>query len=336
MALFSSSSSISLGMAFTDAQVLAVRLDQEQGILLNAKPISPETMQNGIIQNEQDVVTALVGVLGKDDLGASGEGNTPEAVAAPVAQKKWWEKLLRRKSKVTGSGETGAAICIPPQAVYTALFAIPTVVGKDVESEVIERIQKTLPIAVEDIMVTWRQVGKSEDSQHVAVAGVSKSYLAQYESLCQRQKLRLESVSTPASIIWLAAAENQKENAILINRLPNMSATSTFMYNHWPIDELVLPAGYSLEDQVKETKQMIEEQAGTNGIVPRRIVFIGPEEDFTYLQEQGGFDVPIEKTTFAVPERMLGYELGLFSILSARKDKLMNMLATVPLADSEE
>lgn len=325
-------------MAFTSTNVLTVKLDQEQGILLNQKEISPETMLNGVIQNEQDVVTALVSVLSKDEIAASENAEKPETANKPVPQieKKWWKKLLFfQKKVVANTGETGAAVCIPPEAVYTALLSIPTVVGKNLEEEVIERIQKTFPINVDDIMVTWRQVGKTEDSQHIAIAGMNKSYLAQFEALCGRQKIRLESVSTPASIIWLAAAEHQKENAVLLSRLPGMSVFSSFMYNHWPVDELTLPNGHSLEEHVAETKQMIEEQANIHGIVPRRIVYIGPDEDFAYLQNEADFDVPVERTTFAVPERMHGYELGLFSILSARKDKLLNMLATVPLSDED-
>lgn len=330
MPLFSSNK-ISLGLAFTDTNVLAVRLDPEQGILLNTKDISPESMVNGVIQNEQDVLSALVEVAGKTE-----DVSTPENPQVPVINDvedmPWWKKIFRRKDASLSSGENGAAICVPPSSIYTALFSIPTVVGKDIEGEILERIQKNIPINSEDMVVTWRQLGKTDDDQHVGVAAMSKAYLRQYESLCTRQKLRLEAISTPSSVIWLAAAEHQKQNAILINRLPGMSATSAFMYNHWPIDELVVPKGFSLEEQVKQTKQMIEEQASIHGILPRRIVFIGSDEEFAALQ-QSGFDVPVERTTFAVPERMHGYELGLFSILSARKDVLVNMLSAVALVE---
>ena len=334
MQLFSSNS-ISLGIAFTDTNVFAVRLDQEKGILLNKHDISPETMLHGVVQNEQDVVEALVHVLGKtEELAKSTEDKTQPKPPQQEVPLKWWQKILQRKNALNTSGDTGAAVCVPPDAVYTALFAIPTIVGKDLQEEVLDRIYKNIPIQPEDMLVTWRQVGKSDDDQHIAVAAMSKTYLRQIESMCSRQKVRLAAISTPASVVWLAAAEKQKENAILICRLPETSATSTFMYNHWPIDELVLPADHSLDEQVQQTKQMIDEQTAAHGIVPRRIVFIGSDEEFAALQ-QAGFDVPVVRTTFAVPERMKNYELGLFSILSARKDKLMNMTEAIALEEDQ-
>lgn len=333
MAFFSSTTSISLGIAFTSHNVLAVRLDQEKGILLKKAAIAPESLVNGLIVDEQGVVTALAKVVQANE-----EDLTPQNDMQPtpsVLQDKWWKRIFKRKQSKSQSGDMGAAICIPPQAVYTALFAIPTVIGKNMEDEVLDKIQKTIPLEPDDMVYGWQQVGKSEDSQHVAVAAMSKNNLRLYQNLCKKQKLRLEAVTTPASVIWLSAAEQQKQTAVLISRLPEMSAISAFMYNHWPIDEIAASADYSLEDQVKDTKQMMEEQTNINGIAPRRIVFIGSDEDFAYLQEQAQFDIPVERTTFAVPERLKGYELGLFSILSARKDKLINLLEAQELVEEE-
>jgi hypothetical protein len=328
MSLFSAPSSISLGITFSNKSIVAVRLDQEKGLVLKKELIPDNSVVQGNILNEQGVLSALTAIVNSEDIQSSKNEESPqkEQDVLPNFQPNLWKRFFRRRVNKKTSLETGAAICLPPEAVFTAVFAIPTVVGKDMGVALIDRVTKTIPILPEDLIFLWKEIGKSTDDQYVAVAAMSKTLLDRYRTLCEKQQLRLECVTIPSSSIWLAAASHQKDTSVLIARLKGVSASSSLLYSSWPVDELVVPEGSSLEEQIEQTKEMMEQQYVLHGIEVQRVVFIGNSEEFTFLQEKGGFDLPVEETSFAVPARLVGYELGLFPILSARKDTLLNML----------
>ena len=320
MAIFSSNS-ISIGLALNSKSVLSVRLDQERGILLNKKEIPAEALVLGNIINDNSVAETMATAI----LETKGDASKDSKESKLLSKKKG---IFRFRKKSKGDKDTiGAAICIPSEAVFTSLLSVPLVVGKDLGVEVEERIEKIIPVKPEDIVYLWKQLGKTDEEIHVAIAAMDRRVLNQYRILCEKQHLRVASMSIPSSIIWLSAAPKQKETALLFVRFKDDYSISSLMYHSWPIDELVLPSEIDMKEQIERTKQMLQEQRDVNGIVPKRIVFVGSDEEMKQLQDSGEFSIPIEKSAFAVPERIVGYELGLFSILGSRKDKLLNMLS---------
>ncbi|MCK5020400.1 MAG: hypothetical protein KAS32_25415 [Candidatus Peribacteraceae bacterium] len=320
MALFSSNS-ISLGLSFTDTHVLAVKLDQERGILLKKHALLPESILNGRIQSMNACSESVHAVIHSEKSAPEVE-NKSEA-NLPPPKHGIWKKIMKKKKE---SGTLGVALCLPPQTVYNTIFDIPLIVGKDIESEVEELIRKTIPEDPEDIMYVWKQIGKTDDMYHIAVAAVSEDALKQYKTLCEKQNFRVEAITIPASVIWLSAAEKQKETALLYSRIGECYIGSSMIHSSQPIDELLFPLETTLEEQTKKSLEIIDDQKRLFKIRPKKIIFMGSDEEFEELKKQDKFSVPIERTTFDVPDRLSGYELGLFSILSARKNTLVNLM----------
>lgn len=147
------------------------------------------------------------------------------------------DALKRGLSRLGGAAP--AVLCLPAEAVYTAILRLDTGV-RVTEDAVRAEAGALFPEPATDLRLSFRILSADADGKTVGVAAVRDDILAPWLDACVRAGLALESVtSAPCAV----AAGHASGDCALVLKPAEGSGSVTVFLQGWPADEALLARG---------------------------------------------------------------------------------------------
>ncbi len=138
------------------------------------------------------------------------DSSSDEAIAKTADVLSKLLKQARAKSK-------RCVISLPSSAVFTLVVELPDMVEKELAGAIRFEAKKYIPMAIEEVILSWSVVGKQNGKQSVLLTAVPRQIKERYVQLFDLAGLDLEVIEIEALALIRSLVKDTQENCVIID-----------------------------------------------------------------------------------------------------------------------
>lgn len=175
------------------------------------------------------------------------EGQSPEKTLEITAD------VLLTLIKRAKARAKNCVISLPSSAVFTSLIDLPEMAEKELGGAIAFEAKKYIPLSIDEVILSWSIVSKSEGRQSVLLTAVPKQIKDRYVKLFELAGLDLDVIEIEALALIRSLIGEQQNNCVIIDIGAKSTSVNLIKSGFLQLSRSVSVGGDTITDRLAAT-----------------------------------------------------------------------------------